>query len=173
MLSVGPLAFTAPWLLLGLLALPLLWWLLRLMPPAPRRIPFPAIRLLFGLKGEETTPKAAPWWLTILRLAIAAFVVVTAARPVLNPDWSLTGTGPVVLAIDDGWSASPAWDARLTRASALLDTAERSDRPVFLILGAPPADGGPLEAGQLLTAEAAQRIVAALVPKPWPSTAPR
>lgn len=168
MLSVGPLAFTAPWLLLGLLALPLLWWLLRLMPPAPRRIPFPAIRLLFGLKGEETTPKAAPWWLTILRLAIAAFVVVTAARPVLNPDWSLTGTGPVVLAIDDGWSASPAWDARLTRASALLDTAERSDRPVFLILGAPPADGGPLEAGQLLTAEAAQRIVAALVPKPWP-----
>ncbi|MDW3205744.1 MAG: DUF4159 domain-containing protein [Alphaproteobacteria bacterium] len=168
MLSLGPLAFTAPWLLLGLFALPLLWWLLRLMPPAPRRIPFPAIRLLFGLKGEETTPKAAPWWLTILRLAIAALVVVTAARPVLNPDWSLTGAGPVVLVIDDGWSASPAWDARLARAEALLDTAERSDRPVFLILGAPPSDGEPLEAGRLLSAEAARRIVAALEPKPWP-----
>lgn len=168
MLSLGPLAFTAPWLLLGLAALPLLWWLLRLMPPAPRRIPFPAIRLLFGLKGEETTPKAAPWWLTVMRLAIAALVVITAARPVLNPDWSLSGTGPVVLAIDDGWSASPSWDARLTRATALLETAERSNRPVFLILGAPPADGETLESGRLLTAEAAQRIVAALEPKPWP-----
>ena len=29
MLSLGPLAFTAPWLLLGLMVLPILWLLLR------------------------------------------------------------------------------------------------------------------------------------------------
>ena len=50
MLSLGGgLAFASPWLLIGLAALPVLWWLLRLTPPSPKLIPFPAIRLLFGL----------------------------------------------------------------------------------------------------------------------------
>jgi len=30
----GALGFLSPWLLLGLLALPVLWWLLRAVPPA-------------------------------------------------------------------------------------------------------------------------------------------
>ncbi|MDF1748536.1 MAG: DUF4159 domain-containing protein [Alphaproteobacteria bacterium] len=168
MLSFGPLAFTAPWMLLGVVILPVLWLLLRLMPPSPRRIQFPAIRLLFGLKGEETTPRAAPWWITLLRLSIAALVIATAARPVLNPDWNLEGEGPVILVMDDGWAAAPEWQHRLDRAAALLQTAERASRPVHLILGAPPADGNPLEAHRLLSAQAAQEVIAALTPKPWP-----
>ena len=42
MLTLGPIAFAAPWLLAGLAALPVLWWLLRVTPPAPKRIRFPA-----------------------------------------------------------------------------------------------------------------------------------
>ena len=34
--SLGPIAFAAPWLLLALAALPVIWWLLRVTPPAPR-----------------------------------------------------------------------------------------------------------------------------------------
>ena len=37
-----PLGFAQPLVLLGLLSLPVLWWLLRLIPPRPRRIAFPA-----------------------------------------------------------------------------------------------------------------------------------
>ena len=37
-----PLGFAQPLVLLGLLSLPVLWWLLRLIPPRPRRIEFPA-----------------------------------------------------------------------------------------------------------------------------------
>ena len=44
--------FAAPWVLLALPALPLLWWLLRVTPPAPRRIAFPALRLLRDLPVE-------------------------------------------------------------------------------------------------------------------------
>ena len=47
-----PLAFAEPLVLLGLLSLPVLWWLLRLIPPQPRRIDFAPTRLLFDL-----TPK--------------------------------------------------------------------------------------------------------------------
>ena len=56
MLELGPLAFASPWILAALALLPLLWWLLRVTPPAPRHVRFPAIRLLFGLESPERTP---------------------------------------------------------------------------------------------------------------------
>ena len=37
MISSLPLAFAQPLVLLGLLGLPVLWWLLRLVPPRPSR----------------------------------------------------------------------------------------------------------------------------------------
>ena len=67
MLALGSLAFAAPWLLAALAALPVIWWLLRVTPPAPRRIAFPAIRLLLGLTPREETPARTPWWLILLR----------------------------------------------------------------------------------------------------------
>ena len=47
MLTFGTLSFAVPWLLVALASLPVLWWLLRAVPPAPSRVVFPAIRLLF------------------------------------------------------------------------------------------------------------------------------
>src|SRR5438045_1242184 len=35
MLALGSLAFASPWLLAALAALPVIWWLLRVTPPAP------------------------------------------------------------------------------------------------------------------------------------------
>src|SRR5262249_56000450 len=63
-----PLGFAQPLVLLGLLSIPVLWWLLRLIPPQPRRIDFPPTRLLFQIKPKEETPQKTPWWLTLLRL---------------------------------------------------------------------------------------------------------
>ena len=72
----GSLAFLSPWLLLGLLALPVLWWLLRAVPPAPNRVAFPGVRILLGLEDPEKTPDKTPWWLLLLRvLAVAAAIV--------------------------------------------------------------------------------------------------
>src|SRR5438445_7423063 len=72
MLALGSLAFASPWLLAALAALPVIWWLLRVTPPAPRRIVFPAIRLLLGLTPREETPARTPWWLILLRTVLAA-----------------------------------------------------------------------------------------------------
>ena len=68
MIAGLPLTFAEPLLLLGLLSLPVLWWLLRVMPPRPRRIEFPPTRLLFDIAPKEETPSRTPWWLTALRL---------------------------------------------------------------------------------------------------------
>src|SRR5205085_10933638 len=70
MLALGSLAFASPWLLAALAALPVIWWLLRVTPPAPRRIVFPAIRLLLGLTPREETPARTPWWLILLRTVL-------------------------------------------------------------------------------------------------------
>ena len=64
MIAGLPLSFAEPLLLLGLLSLPVLWWLLRVMPPRPKRIEFPPTRLLFDIRPKEETPSRTPWWLT-------------------------------------------------------------------------------------------------------------
>ena len=56
MIAGLPLSFAEPLLLLGLVSLPVLWWLLRVMPPRPRRVEFPPTRLLFDIAPKEETP---------------------------------------------------------------------------------------------------------------------
>jgi hypothetical protein len=168
MLQLGPLAFAQPWLLTALLGLPILWWLLRVTPPAARRLSFPAIRLLFGLTPPEETPARTPWWLLTLRLLAIALAVLGLAQPLLNPAARLTGTGPLVLAIDDGWTAARNWAAREALLDDLLDQAERGNRPVVVLTTAPGPLDEPIAASGLLSAPEARRLVQGLKPRPWP-----
>ena len=168
MLALGPLAFAAPWLLLALAALPIIWWLLRVTPPAPRRMPFPAIRLLLGLAPREETPARTPWWLIALRTILAALVIIALAHPLLNPHSLLPGHGQLVLAIDDGWAAARDWNARQAAALDILAEAGREDRPVVLVTTAPPAADEPPPPLAPIRAADARAAVEALQPKPWP-----
>ena len=168
MLSVGLLSFVAPWILAGLAALPILWWLLRAVPPAPRRVAFPAIRLLFGLEQREETPHRTPWWLLVLRLGLAAVIIAAFAHPVINPARELRGSGPLLLVIDDGWAAARDWPARLATASDLVDQAERSGKNVVILTTAPEA-GEPLSASELMRPADARDYLLTLAPKPWPA----
>lgn len=171
MLSLGPLAFASPWILLALLSLPLLWYLLRVTPPSPRRQRFPAMRLLLGLRPSEETPARTPWWLLLLRLAIAALVILALAQPLLNPTQPLRGSGPLVLVLDDGWAAARGWERRLEAADGLLEQAQRSGRPVVLLTTAPEAAAPPAGEGRALPQQSAaelRRSLQVLAPKPWP-----
>ena len=168
MLALGSLAFASPWLLAALAGLPIVWWLLRVTPPAPRRIAFPAIRLLLGLTPREETPARTPLWLILLRIALAALVIVAAAHPLLNPQARLAGTGPIILVVDDGWAAARDWPARQAALADLLAEAEREARQIILVTTAPPAgDAAPSPLAPLRAADA-RAAVEALQPKPWP-----
>jgi hypothetical protein len=129
-----PLSFAEPWLLAGLLSLPALWWLLRVTPPRPRRIAFPPTRLLLDIAPKEETPARTPWWLTALRLLAAALVILAAAGPIWNPgDGAGRSSAPLVLLLDDGWSAAASWDARIKAADELIADAEADRRAVALV----------------------------------------
>jgi hypothetical protein len=169
MLSLGSLAFASPWLLLGLGALPILWWLLRVTPPAPRRLPFPAIRLLLGLQPREETAAHTPLWLILLRMALAAAIILALAHPLLNPSRQLAaGSGPLLLFVDDGWAAARHWTERQTTLVQLIDRADREKWQVVLVGTAPlPGDEAARPLQPLRAADA--RIAAeALTPRPWP-----
>src|SRR3954462_7196250 len=159
-----PLSFAEPLLLLGLLSLPVLWWLLRVMPPRPRRIEFPPTRLLFDVAPKEETPARTPWWLTALRLTAAALVILAAAGPIWNPQTGLAGgnKGPLLVLLDDGWSAAASWDARIRAADESIANAVNDRRGVALIPLSEPARDITLMPGG--TARVALRQ---LTPKPW------
>ena len=133
--------FAAPWVLLALPALPLLWWLLRVTPPAPRSETFPAIRLLMGLHAREETPARTPWWLLLLRMTAATLVLLALARPVLDAGSTLPGRGPVLLVVDNGWASAGDWPRRMQAANTVLDRAERAGRQVALLPTAPDESG--------------------------------
>src|SRR5690606_38781505 len=92
-LSWLPLSFGAPAILFGLLALPVIWWLLRLTPPRPQTELFPPLRILARVVRKEETPHQSPWWLTLLRLVMAALVILALAEPVFNPRERLPAGG--------------------------------------------------------------------------------
>jgi len=120
-----PLAFSSPLVLGALIGLPLLWFLLRLVPPRPRRVAFAPTRLLLDIPPKEETPARTPWWLTLLRLLLAAIVIFAAAGPIWNPPVAgPTSTGPVVLLIDSGWPAASTWASRRASAEGVVADAD-------------------------------------------------
>ncbi len=165
MLDLGLLGLANPWLLTALLCLPALWWLLRIIPPAPKLIRFPAIRFLLGLQPEEETSARTPLWLLILRLVLASLVILALAGPVLNPEPELSGDGPLVLVVDDGWAAAPGWARRTEMLERFAARAQRQNREVILLGTAVDPVTPKL---QRRSAADAVRTVASWQPKPWP-----
>lgn len=168
MLSLGPLAFVQPWALCALLALPAIWWLLRLTPPLPKRVVFPPIRLLFGIITERETSARTPWWLLVLRILLAMLIILAASRPLWNAENEIGAGGPVMLVIDNGWASANRWDTRRDVALAITDKAVRNGRQVILLTTAQPSDGSAITVSALAPADA-HAEVAKLIPVPWPT----
>jgi hypothetical protein len=159
--------FLNPLILWGLAVLPALWLLLRITPPAPKLIVLPTTRFLAGLIPEQQTSSHTPWWILLLRMLIAALVILALARPVYNPAEGLAGAGPVRIVIDNSWPSAGVWDAETRAAIDLAAQAGREKREIYILTTAPssgenkPQKFGPLAAGQ------ADAILKGLTPQPW------
>ena len=139
MLTLGALGFTAPTLLFALIALPLLWWLLRAVPPAPVRRRFPGIALLLGLREKDPESQRTPWWLLALRIGALTALILALAGPVLNPVRLVPGQGPLLVVMDASWASARDWPRRIERLGRALDAAQQAARPVAVVtLTAPP-----------------------------------
>lgn len=164
MMALGPLAFGAPWLLAALAALPAIWWLLRLTPPPARRVAFPAMAFLIGLGKPPEEARRTPWWLVLLRMAIAALVILALAEPILNPPRASERGQGLLLVLDDGWRSAPDWERAQRVGLALIDDTTRRGEPVTLLFTA--RRSAPLAPVALSGSDARTRLEAA-APAPW------
>ncbi|RWB00933.1 MAG: DUF4159 domain-containing protein [Mesorhizobium sp.] len=164
-----PLSFGAPMVLWGLLALPVIWWLLRLTPPKPQTEIFPPLKILARVLKREETPQQSPWWLTLLRLLMAALIVAALADPVFNPREKLPAEGAALaLVIDNDWASAADWGKRVATAERLINDAGSNGVPVVIAFTAEKANA---EIGPFDAATALDRLRAAK-PRPIPTDRP-
>jgi len=161
-MTLGGLTFLAPLTLLGLIALPIIWWLLRVTPPSPKKEIFPPLRILQDVVTEEETPDSTPWWLLLFRIAMGAIIAVALARPILQQADGIT-TRPLALIIDDGWDAAPNWSNVIREAEAKIADARRKNMDVLLLTTTTPS-ANP----KFVPAVDAMRAIKALRPKALP-----
>jgi hypothetical protein len=167
MMILGGIGFSAPWLLLGLIALPILWLILRAVPPAPIRQRFPGVALLLGLKDDESVSDRTPWWLLLLRMLAVAAIIIGLAGPILNPqEQQADGSGPLLIVLDGSWAGATRWQQQSEVIDAQLTRAARANRTVgFLTLTRP-------EEPAFQSADAWRTRLAGLQPAPWQPSDP-
>ena len=161
MTILAGIGFSAPWLLTALLALPVLWIILRAVPPAPRRWTFPGVSLLLGLKDDEAVSDRTPWWLLLLRMLAAAAIIIGLAGPVLNPNRAETGSGPLLIALDASWAGATHWQDKIDLIDAQLAEAGRAGRPVAVLRLTDP------EPPVFQAADVWRTRLAGVMPSPW------
>ncbi len=162
-MTIFGIGFATPWLLLTLLALPILWLILRAVPPAPIRRMFPGVVLLLGLKDDDQVSDRTPWWLLLLRMLAVAALIIGLAGPILNPqtDDIAANDGPLLVVMDGSWASAASWRARTQALDGLLAQAARDDRRVALLkLSAP-------EPTNFQTADDLRARLVGLTPEPW------
>jgi Domain of unknown function (DUF4159)/Aerotolerance regulator N-terminal len=165
-MSLGALAFLNPGLLGALATLPIIYWLLRTVPPRPRQVTFPPTRILVGLENQEKTPAKSPWWLTLIRLLAATFIILALAEPVLNPtrEAALDGKGPVAILVDNGWASAAHWSERERMIDRVIAEAESHNRPVVVV---PTASAAKAVTARIEAPAEARSAAAALEPQPF------
>lgn len=161
MTVLGGIGFTAPWVLLALIALPVLWLILRAVPPAPIRRRFPGVALLLGLKDDESVSDRTPWWLLLLRMFAISAVILGLAGPVLNPSQDQPGTGPVLVVLDASWAGATGWPAKRKVIEAQLSEAGRAGRTVAVLRLTAP------EPPVFQSADVWSTRLAGVQPEPW------
>lgn len=163
-----PLAFLHPWVLAGLLILPLIYFLLRVIPPAARKVVLPTTRFLHDLEQKNPPVHKTPWWILLLRLLMLALLIIGLAHPVLNPGEKLSGSGPVLLIVDNTWAASQTWSDQQQAALSIAEQAKRERRPIKLVLTAPlPGEIQP----QIFATQSPDQVIGQLkssTPTSWP-----
>jgi hypothetical protein len=162
-MMLGPIGFTAPWLLVALAALPILWLILRAVPPAPIRRRFPGVALLLGLRDDDSVTDRTPWWLLLLRMLAVAAIIIGLAGPVLNPraEGEQARTGPLLIVMDASWASGRDWPAQADLLESMLAEAGRAARPVALLRLSDP------EPPTFQAAESWRSRLTGLTPNPW------
>ncbi|HEY4548331.1 MAG TPA: DUF4159 domain-containing protein [Pedomonas sp.] len=167
--SLGPFTLAAPAVLAGLAALPLLWWLIRRLPPPTKRVVFPAVRLL-GPVVEQPPPQARPpWWLVVLRLGAVTAILLGLAGPRWDPTPDTPAPERLLVVMDNGWQSAPGWPEMVAAARTRIEALEGDEARVALAATAVSAANRPIRTPDWVTPKTALALLEQMTPEPWPA----
>jgi hypothetical protein len=157
----GAIAFASPALLLAAFGLPLLYLLLRLLPPAARRVRLPSLRLIGDVEMPPPPSARPPLWLVLLRIGIVALALLGLAGPRWQPPAAGPAPARIAVVIDNGWASASQWARMVEAARSRIDDRDATTRYAIV----PTATA---TAPRFVTAVAARAQLDALTPMPWP-----
>ncbi|SCA58217.1 conserved membrane hypothetical protein [Candidatus Terasakiella magnetica] len=162
MLSLGSLSFATPWALTALLLLPLLWQLLKVTPPKPTVIKFPAVRILQELSTKQTLATQTPWWIFLLRGLIALCLILAMSGPSLNRVEQINNLNrPHIIIVDNDWSVMDRWAVRKSELIKHIRQSQENQHGLALITNT------QTKPSSLLLVEKALEQVETLRARPW------
>ena len=127
------LGFITPWVLVILLIVPILWLVLRAVPPAPKRIRFPGVSLLIGLKDNDVQSDKTPWWLLFLRAIIFCCLIVGFAGPIFNIEPVTNPKNDLLIVMEGSWADAANWKEKKEVALRVVRTAGSTGRKVAFL----------------------------------------
>ena len=116
-----------------------------------------------------------PWWLLLLRLLLAALLILAVAGPSFNRGGTaLSGPGPLLIVLDNGWASGKSLEERRDALDRLLADAEASATPVAFATtaaGGPREDITPAAGGRDPTPDRRRRAAggSSRTGRPWPA----
>ncbi len=135
---LSSLNFLYPALLWTALALPILWFVFKTIPPHPRLIKLPTARFLKDIETEDSQKDDIPWWLKALRILMMAMIILAAAAPFLAPKTDITIDGEALgIVFDNSWAAAPQLENQKDKALSLILRAEQKGKNIVLIEAIP------------------------------------
>ena len=156
------LYFMAPMALSGFLLLPIVYYLLKILPPKPKRIVFPPLHLLQSIALIEPKPFRSPWWILLLRLLIATLIITAMAGPQWRPvSAASVNKNETLVIVDDGWAASNDWDIRIKKVETIIHELRNNNTPVALLISNEPKNISLIEHNEAL------EIIRSLKPKSY------
>lgn len=155
----GEIILQAPHYLWAILFVPLLWWLLRLIPPEAIRRRFPSLRLLQKLPPLRAQTAYTPIWLLILRGAMVILLLIGFAEPVwiAGENDAPPPDQPIVMLMDNCWSAAPNFAAMKTKALSILENLPPQQN--IAVIAACPPGANPVISNGLIPTPAAKALI--------------
>jgi len=166
---INSFIFVHPFILSLLVSLPVLWWIMKIIPPRAKTIEFPAFFLLKDIKDKDASAEKTPLWILLIRVFMILFFILAFAEPIINPskDIVLPKDKDILIVIDNNWEASFNWQSRIDKIKEYINKAKINGNNIDIITTAKSSKNNKIETYYSMQAADALTLVDKIEPMPW------
>ncbi len=127
------LGFMYPNALWALSVIPIVYLVVKSLPPKPKTFDFSTFYLIQRINNNLTEKKSCPLWLLLLRLLLIIFIIIYFAKPFLNNSKINKKIDNYVVYADMEWSTAANWEKYKSTLMDIMLEAEKLNRNFYLI----------------------------------------